>query len=1399
MKAKMSYKSKKIAIITAIILVLIAGIATGTYYFIKGNDETRAAYEENQELTQGNRGESETTQGQEEKPNTDEPSNQDENIQNDEDEGTNGTDNTTDNESNSSTTTENGTNSGTTTGNNQNTSNGNNSDAELPNEEYTQTDIIEREEERETQNLTVAWNNIDLSRAQMSTNINTNKPVLEINKVAKLNSLNENDNAVQEGSKITYEINVTNKSAEIDAKNVNISDIIPEGTKLVENSISNDGIVENEKISWTVDISRNSSVTVSFTVEVISTENDIKNVAVVDGKDTPETVNPVIETSKTVSSENSKLTELKEGSEIEYSIKVTNTSKEEQAIAKTTVKDTVPEGTTLVEGSITGSEKYVIEEVNGQKVITWNDIALNPEESKEFKFKVTINAFEGESKEIKNVALVGDTNTNEEKVTVYNPILSIDKSADPEKVAEGDTITYTITLKNDGKVDGLATIKDSIPADTSFTDGSIKINGETTTKTAGDLAQGIQVNVPAEDFVTLTFEVTVNSNSGLTENISNTAYLVDEKGNETPTNPTETKVEAKIVFVEKGGTPVAPIEGYAGDVIENTTMPTTTKTGYTFDGWYTDESYTTKVNELPGAMVAGTTYYYAKWNIRTDLSYTVNYLEKGTNKTLATAKVVENQTYGTSVTEKAIDITGYKKVKPTEVTITIDVKKNEINFYYEARKDLSYTVNYLEKGTDKALATAKVVENQTYGTSVTEKAIDITGYKKVAPMEATITIDVKKNEISFYYVKDESQKHELSYTVEYYKDGEKADTETVTKSVWVNDETLPVDVEKINVTDKYVGYKFVETNPTKIPTTIENGGVIKVYYVKDESQTKTLKYTVEYYLNDEPKDSEVVTEKVWINSERDSLTVNKENINTTNKFGDSAIFVKINPTTIPDTVKDGTIIKVYYKTKLEPSLTLTKTALNTDKDKITELTYYANNDNYMYYRLKVENTVKGSYPEIVTDEQTITDTLPLGMTAVELPSEVSKETVEVDGEKRTKITWKVSNIGYGEKAKQIDIKVKLDEKVFKGQEVDAGTETTVISDIEAEQVKDFNVGRREDRDNTMSMFVRFASPTSGNSGYLYAGTTKAANRNMPSGEAYVPGYNDNTINGNMNDEMALATMLDDFVTANNDGTMSKYTAYGLPTTADVKRFLENNYGISLTDNQVVLWYKVAIAEGETSRTRRYKITNNKTGEVTNKDIDMEECSYHIDGIIVDVRSLGEKIPDGASVNVVNTAKVENASNIWNKSTDSISTLIYYNTKQATTQTSNILSKALSKVEKEEINDENIDEVIEKIEKNEIKNEIVEEDKEETANSTENTAQENIVDKEENVESSTENKEETEVNEEDNILNNEVAQDNEIDLNNSEISVNEETIRNSENELKNDVIEDSLNVKNETIN
>ena len=81
------------------------------------------------------------------------------------------------------------------------------------------------------------------------------------------------------------------------------------------------------------------------------------------------------------------------------------------------------------------------------------------------------------------------------------------------------------------------------------------------------------------------------------------------------------------------------------------------------------------------------------------------------------------------------------------------------------------------------------------------------------------------------FVKDASQTKKLSYTVEYYKDNEKVETVTEQVEVWVNDTEMLVDRAKINVTDKYTGYKFEKTEPTEIPTTIADGGVIKVYYV----------------------------------------------------------------------------------------------------------------------------------------------------------------------------------------------------------------------------------------------------------------------------------------------------------------------------------------------------------------------------------------------------------------------------------------------------------------------------------------------------------------------------------------------------------------------------------------
>ena len=100
------------------------------------------------------------------------------------------------------------------------------------------------------------------------------------------------------------------------------------------------------------------------------------------------------------------------------------------------------------------------------------------------------------------------------------------------------------------------------------------------------------------------------------------------------------------------------------------------------------------------------------------------------------------------------------------------------------------------------------------------------------------------------WVKDDSSKKTLKYTVEYYKDNEKviSDTRIVTEKVWVNaPDTLTVNKAELAPADKYTGCKLEKTDPATIPDTINHNGVIKVYYTKTENPPAEAQYTVKHY------------------------------------------------------------------------------------------------------------------------------------------------------------------------------------------------------------------------------------------------------------------------------------------------------------------------------------------------------------------------------------------------------------------------------------------------------------------------------------------------------------------------------------------------------------------------
>jgi hypothetical protein len=103
---------------------------------------------------------------------------------------------------------------------------------------------------------------------------------------------------------------------------------------------------------------------------------------------------------------------------------------------------------------------------------------------------------------------------------------------------------------------------------------------------------------------------------------------------------------------------------------------------------------------------------------------------------------------------------------------------------------------------------------------------------------------------------------------------------------------------------------FEGTNPAQLPATIRDGGIIKIYYVKDINWTKELSYVVEYYLDGELYETlPAVTENVWINAP-DELAVQTMDLGNDRYTG--YMFDSTDPAQLPAMIRDGGIIKVYY-------------------------------------------------------------------------------------------------------------------------------------------------------------------------------------------------------------------------------------------------------------------------------------------------------------------------------------------------------------------------------------------------------------------------------------------------------------------------------------------------------
>ena len=499
---------------------------------------------------------------------------------------------------------------------------------------------------------------------------------------------NAEQSTVKAGEKILYTITLVN-SSEVSGK-VIVKDEAPENTTFVEGSIKVNGVEkaelteENLKNGIEVEVKENSEVTVTFEVTVneqnrLNDGDIIKNTAYVNEKPSNETETefnkPVINSEKVADK-----TAVVAREKLTYTIKVTNTGK---ADGTATVKDEVPTGTEFVEGSIAinGSIKSSLTEKDLKEGIEVDVPKANENEAGTATVSFEVIVKQGTTGMLTNKATVNEIPTDE----VKTPVITFSKKAEQSTVKAGEKIIYTITLVNSSEVTGKVIVKDEAPENTTFVDGSIKVNGvEKTELTKENLKNGIEVEVKENSEVTVTFEVTVNEQNRLNDGdiIKNTAYV-----NEKPSNETETEFNKPVINSEKVADKTAVV---AREKLTYTIKVTNTGkadgTATVKDEVPTGTEFVEGSIAINGSIKSSLTEKDLKEGIEVDVPK-ANENEAGT-ATVSFRVIVEKGTIGKLTNEAKVNETPTEEVKTPVITFNKEVNKQVV----KAGERLIYTI-----------------------------------------------------------------------------------------------------------------------------------------------------------------------------------------------------------------------------------------------------------------------------------------------------------------------------------------------------------------------------------------------------------------------------------------------------------------------------------------------------------------------------------------------------------------------------------------------------------------------------------------------------------------------------------------------------------------------------------
>ncbi|MEF2834956.1 MAG: SdrD B-like domain-containing protein, partial [Clostridia bacterium] len=319
--------------------------------------------------------------------------------------------------------------------------------------------------------------------------------------------------------------------------------------------------------------------------------------------------------------------------------------------------------------------------------------------------------------------------TGSQESTIYKAEIRAEKLVDKTEAIEGEKVTYTIRITNEGNLAKTVTVRDTLPAGITFDNDTLIQVGETgTVYTEQNLKNGIPVEVPANGSIDVVFAGKVDklASNEYSKTLTNQATVDNEPTNEVTTNVTKANITA-----HKEAEPVSGNKVRLGDEI-------TYRIRVRNDG--TREGTAIVKDTIP----TGTTFVEGSIKIDNvaDSTKTATDLQNGISITVGVGaeKVVEFKVTvnklidGTKIKNTAyINQNGEDKKVPEEPEHTYvepkeeqSISKNGTATIDSLNGEITYNINYTARITDYAgRATVKLVDTLPY--AIDEAKSDLAG------------------------------------------------------------------------------------------------------------------------------------------------------------------------------------------------------------------------------------------------------------------------------------------------------------------------------------------------------------------------------------------------------------------------------------------------------------------------------------------------------------------------------------------------------------------------------------------------------------------------------------------------------------------------------------------------